>query len=239
MIFILIILVIILIIVVFYLKKENKSLHNYLLENNDLLEKLKLVNHENKNQLLVIKGKIKNGDTDLCNYIDLLLDEKIMDNETFFYLTSKIPSSGLRGLIFSKVSLMKENKINVDLQIGFGLNDIDLDKLGISFVKDLCKIIGVFLDNAYEASLNCSFKEVIIGLNMLDKNKLLIVISNTYDGKLNSKMMSKKRFTTKGKNHGFGLSIVKKIVNKNNRFKNETIIKENIFIQKLEIDLDN
>ena len=74
--------------------------------------------------------------------------------------------------------------------------------------------MGVFLDNAIDAATTAKEKEVEIDIKN-DNNCILISISNTFDDKADTKQIGKKGFTTKGKGHGYGLSIVKDI-NKHN-----------------------
>ena len=49
------------------------------------------------------------------------------------------------------------------------------------------------------------------------------------------KLEQKKRYTTKGKGHGYGLQLVKNIVENNSKFETETEISSNTFTQTLKI----
>ena len=79
--------------------------------------------------------------------------------------------------------------------------------------KDCLKILGVFIDNAIEAVKN--EKEKYINLEFIkQKEQIIIIVRNTCTSRVNIKDLTKNGFTTKGKNHGYGLSLVSDIVRK-------------------------
>ena len=60
-----------------------------------------------------------------------------------------------------------------------------------------------------------------------------IIISNSYDEELNTDKIGKERFSTKGKNRGHGLLLVKHIVDNNKIFETKTDITNELYIQKI------
>lgn len=62
-----------------------------------------------------------------------------------------------------------------------------------------------------------------------------MIISNTYDNVIDEEKVGNEKYSTKGKNRGHGLLLVKKILNENNRFESETKITDRIYIQKIKI----
>ena len=217
------------------IKYEYDSLLNNLEEYETMLDFQRVANHENKNQLLVIKGMIEKNDMDTVKYINSIVKEKHEDNESFLYHTNKIPSGGLRGLIYYKILLMKEKKILVDLNIDKSVRKIKFDKIDIDTNKDLCKIIGVLLDNAIEAVENLEQKKIQISLNYYD-NLLKITVANNFIGEIDICNIENKGYTTKGKGHGYGLSLVKNLIEKNKRIKNIKEINANVFKQNIILD---
>ena len=205
-------------------------------EYEDIMDRYRVANHENKNELLTIRNMVKEKDKATANYIDKLVGNKIKDNDNILYKTSKIPEGGLRATIYAKLCKMDEMGINYILDIANDVRTVDLINLGDDTMLNICKIIGVFLDNAIEAVETLTKKEVTIELFIMD-NDLCIDISNNYSGNLKLDEISAMRSTTKGEGHGYGLVLVTEILKKDKRLKNEKSVNRESFTQKLKIKM--
>lgn len=201
-----------------------------------MLDYQRVTNHENKNDLLVIKGMVEKRDKNTIKYIDNIIKTEKEPNDTFLYQTNKIPSGGLRGLVYYKTLLMKEKNINVSLDISNSVRKIDFEKMDLDFNRDVCRIIGVFLDNAIEAVCNEKNKNISITMNY-DKDKFTIIIMNNFTGVIDMDLIDNKGYTTKNSGHGYGLSLVKELVSKYDNISNKRIITRNIFKQEINIDM--
>ena len=200
-----------------------------------MIDKFRINNHENKNQLLTIRNMTKDKKT--VNYIDKLVDNKINDNERIMHKTSKIPEGGLRATIYSKICLMDKYKIKYNLDVAKDVRTVDLINMNENLMIDVCKILGVFLDNAIEAVKKEKNKLVRIEIYIMDK-ELCIDISNNFKGNIDFDKLGNSKYTTKGENHGYGLMLVNKILSENsNDLKNEMNINGNIFTQTLKIKM--
>lgn len=200
-----------------------------------LIDKLRINNHENKNELLTIRNMIKDKKT--IKYIDKLLDNKTKDNNKIMKETYKIPEGGLRATIYSKMCLMDKYKINYQLDIAKDIRTTDLINLDDELILNICKILGVFLDNSIEAVKDLKEKQITIEIYKMD-DRLYIEITNNFEGKIDINKMSNKRYTTKGEGHGYGLSLVSKIINENKDIlENEKEINGNNFTQTLKIKM--
>lgn len=206
-----------------------KSLKDY----ENMMSKYRVANHENKNLLKTIRAMIINKEKDIPKYIDSIVEEKYEDDEKLLFNMSVIPSGGLRATIYSEILKIKEKKINYTLDIDRKLRAVDLIELDTDTIIDICKIIGVFIDNSIEAVSSLKSKNIIISL-FVDNNNLNIKVSNNYKGKIDVEKIYNEGYTTKGKGHGYGLPLVKQIVNSNNgTFKNTTEISKELFSQLL------
>lgn len=222
-------------------KNRIQSEYDILLKNlneyENLLDLQRVTNHENKNQLLVIKGMIDKGESNTSEYINSIIDTQYKDNDAIIYKTNRIPSGGLRGLIYYKILTMKEKKINSNLDVDRSLNELDFDNIPIKTNQELCKIVGVFLDNAIQAVSELKKKEIDIYLKY-ENDELYIKVSNNYSGVIELDKIDNSGYTTKGKGHGYGLSLVKGIIRENDCFKNDREIHGKMFSQIIRLKIN-
>lgn len=170
-------------------------------------------NHEYNNQLMVLKGYLDKPDR-LKDYLELIIGEhKTGQNYTVKQL-GFLPDGGIKGLLYHKLSKMEEEGIKSYLYVDQGMQELSEDIFDIKTCQDITKILGVFIDNAIDASSKADQKEIEIDFKV-QKDCLIISVANTYDNKTDVNKIGKKGYSTKGAGHGFGLSIVKDI-SKNN-----------------------
>ena len=212
------------------IKAENVSLMESLHQYEDMVDRQRVDNHENKNQLLIIKNMIKKNDKDVIKYIDTVVKDEKEDDEALYTKVKSIPSGGLQGIIYQKMLSMKDNRILFSLDVSRDVRNIDLEKMDIEDNYKLCKIVGVLLDNAIEESLKIDDRRIMISL-YVDDDMLIIDISNKFDGKIDLDKIDEEGYTTKGEGHGYGLSLVKKLVNGNDCFINERKVNKDVFKQ--------
>ena len=90
----------------------------------------------------------------------------------------------------------------------------------------------MYLDNAIEASSESKDKKLGIEIYLIGKD-IEIIISNTFENEIRAEKIGIEKFTTKGKNHGHGLLLVKYILRSNSIFESTNEITNNVYIQKL------
>ena len=217
------VLVLVFVIIVYLLYKEsiksNKLSENYNILLNyleqyekEIEEKRKIV-HDFKNQLIVINGYADPSNTKLKEYISEIIKENrvIRDN----YLVKNIDKiqSGLKGLIYYKFSQL-DKSMNIDLLIKKKVKEFD--DLNSKVNKDVIKIVGILLDNAIESARASNDKYISLEMKKED-NKILIIIENSTDKKVDTSKIMGTGFSTKGKNRGYGLSIVNDIIKNNDK----------------------
>lgn len=232
----------VLIFVMMYLKEnsdKNKLISRYdtLLCNVQTYEKLIIEKsknqHEYRNQLIILKDLIEKKNKKALNYIDELLNINEQEiNYNWLIKLNNIPQGGLKGLLYYKISQMQENGINVYVDINNNLESKNIWGVCDQHLKDVSRIVGVYIDNAIEAAIHSTKKYIIIEAELID-NDIIFTFSNTYEGNLDIDKMDSAGFTSKGKGKGYGLSLVSDILKKNNKLKQEREINGIYYVQKL------
>ena len=204
-----------------------------------MIDKFRVDTHENKNEFRTIRNmlKAKAKKDDVIKYIDKLIDNKIKDNDKIMKKTAKIPEGGLRATIYSKLCLMDTLNVKYRLNISRDVRTTDLINLDEDLVLKICKILGVFLDNAIEAVKELNKKEIVVEIYTMDNN-LCIDITNNFKGSLDLEKISNIKYTTKGDGHGYGLTLVKKLLEEeSDKLENEKSINRDTFTQTLKIKM--
>lgn len=201
------------------------------------IENQRILRHETKNEFLTIRGKIhdKVKESKILAYIDEILKEKIEVKQEEYAKFGYLPANGIKGLCYLKTQEAQDKGLNTNINISKRIENSNIYKLNIKEQKDLGKILGVFLDNAIEASLTSKDKEFGIEAYLNLKKECQIIISNTYDTKIDTSKIGKKRFSTKGAKRGHGLLLVNHIVANNKIFEVKTNITQGLYIQTLTI----
>lgn len=200
------------------------------------IEEQRTINHESKNELLTIRSKLsEENDKELCSYIDSIIGDKKSVKSAKFSKFKYLPSNGLKGFFYYKFIEAEKRGIKVSLNISKLVENSYLGDMKTKDFKDLTRIIGVYLDNAIEAASTSKDKK--LGIEIYEvKGIIQIIISNTYDNAIEKDKVGNERYSTKGKNSGHGLLLVKRILNENNRITSETKITDSLYIQTIKIN---
>lgn len=194
-----------------------------------LINEYRVINHENKNQLNCIKGMTNNKK--VHSYINEIMENKQSENKEILNQALLIPTGGLRGLLYSKMVVMKNKNISYRLYVDKKINSKLIKNISSKTILDVCQIIGVFIDNAIEAVENCDNKMIIVNIYKLDD--IVIEIINNFTEEFDINKIDRLGYTTKDGMHGYGLSLVNKILKANSNLLNERTIKDKMFKQKL------
>ena len=238
-------LIITLILILFYLFKQKAENENILKKYDNLLditknyekdiEEQRIINHESKNELLTIRTKLSDKDNkELCEYVDSIIGEKKSSKSARFSKLKYLPSNGLKGFFYYKLTEAEQKGINVLINVSKQIENSFINNINTKDFKDLSRIIGVYLDNAIEASLLSKEKKLGIEIYLI-KNTIEMIFTNTYNYPIEKDKVGKEKYSTKGKNRGHGLLLVGRILKENDIFISETKITEKLYIQTLKI----
>lgn len=207
------------------------NLFNYVKVFEDWIENEQLIRHEYKNQLAVLRCMTK--EKEVKEKIDSIISNNInIDGEMISQLKN-LPSGGFKGLLYYKIAVARNNKVNIDVDVG---SDVAkrLKKFNKEELEILSKLIGIYCDNAIEAAKETRKKIVLI--EIYEYNKIIhIVISNTFNKKKDISKRNEKGVSTKGEGRGNGLYFASKLVSKNKWIEEKQDIVDNFYIQKISV----
>lgn len=211
------------------LKVKNSILYECMANIEDYQEEQDLKIHEYKNQLSKITAIT--SDKEVLSKIEEILDVDLTADTYLLGKIRSIPKGELKSLIYYKLLIASRENLNFFINIGSEINN-EVYNFNKNQYKILSNLIGIFFDNAIEASKESKEKELYF--EIYDSNiGLTFLISNTYKGKIDLSKIGTKGYTTKGGSHGKGLHLAKKMLNKNNNISTRTIINGNQFVQKI------
>lgn len=183
------------------LKQQNISYENQAEIMNRSLSTIKSLKHDMKNHIITLKSIYKNGMQELFDeYTDKILfeicDDKIFSHSDNFIIDS-ILNYKLQELDGLQVS------IKLDISIPQNLNVL---------AYDLTVILGNLLDNAITAIKQTKNDKKLSLCMHITKGSLVVLIDNSYNGRLN--FLGEKFRTTKisKENHGIGLENVQNTI---------------------------
>lgn len=210
----------------FQVSKEYDNLLNWLETYEKELNQKRILMHEFKNQIITIKGMIFKNNYQLNNYLNSIIEE--IKNEDFVKLLNikSLKELGWQGLISYKLGEAENKKIKPLILIKKEAKNLPLIILNSKQKRDLLKLIGIYLDNAIEASEKTKIKVLEINVS-IRKKEIEINIINSF---------SKKATFNKLNNRGYGLLLAEKIL-KNNYFIREQTEVGKFYSKTLIIDL--
>ncbi len=233
MIFIFSIIIVFLLFLLLICHTKIKCLLDIVLKYEKIIDDQGKKNHEYNNQLLVLLGCIDNKKK-LKDYLYTIIDDHKTGQNYEIRQLSHMPEGGIKKLLYFKMYKMNKNNVNCCLYISEDAGKI-VENLNLRMYKDLTKILGVFIDNSFEAAKNSKERDVFIDFKE-DGNYLNITISNSYNNELIDKV-GKNKFSTKGEGHGYGLLLVKEINKRNKKIEIVTDYDKDMFKQTVLVDL--
>lgn len=200
------------------------------------LDKQKELRHESKNQLITARSKIvdKKKEYEVIEYLNSIIADYVKGNNEKYTSFQYLPANGIKGFFYYKANEAENNGIHLSINVSPKVENTFIGNLDTNDFKQLGILLGVYLDNAIEASKNSKDKKMAIEIYKTDED-VEIIISNTYEGKIDTESIGKTKYTTKGKNHGYGLMLVSKILEDNKRFEAQRIVTDVVYSQKIKI----
>nr|WP_242651542.1 GHKL domain-containing protein [Clostridium botulinum] len=212
--------------------EEKNEIEEYSHIIEDMYSETRRFKHDYINMLSPLKEYIDNEDIEglseffYNNVIDM--DKNIKWSNSNIDKLKYIKVSGLKAILSTK--LIKASSMNIDINVHI-VEDIDYIHMNI---MDLCRIIGILMDNAIEASGECEAPKICIVVANKNDYVVIALHNNFFGDKPLIHKIYKEGFSTKGRGRGLGLYTVKNIIDikYENVFLN-TSIEGNVFIQEI------
>ena len=214
-------------------QKAMQDLQDYTRNLEAMYNSLRSFKHDYINILLSLSGYIEDGDMDrLKDFFEskIFPTKNLITGEDYkLNQLSNISVLEIKSLLSAKMIYAHESGIDITIDIPDKVESFLIDTV------DLARILGNFLDNAIEATLETEQPQ--IGLNIIqNKTGVSIIISNRFrDNGLMLHKLKQKGFSTKIGHQGIGLGNAQKIINSYDNVLLETTMKWDYFTQHIEL----
>ena len=214
-------------------QKSMQDLQDYTRNLEAMYNSLRSFKHDYVNILLSLSGYIEDGDMDRLKDF---FESKIFPTKNLItggdYKLNQLSNIGvleIKSLLSAKMIYAHESGIDITIDIPDKVESFLIDTV------DLARILGIFLDNAIEATLETEQPQ--IGLNIIqNKTGVSIIISNRFrDNGLMLHKLKQKGFSTKIGHQGIGLGNAQKIISSYDNVLLETTMKCDYFTQHIEL----
>jgi two-component system CitB family sensor kinase len=184
-----------------------RALAEELTDYRHLVDSLRAQNHEFMNKLQTISGLLQLGEhEEVLDYIDTLASKNSRLNHL---LSEHIRDNKIAGLLLTKYALFSENKIDFIID-----QDSLVDGLPAELnAEEACSIIGNLLENAMDAVGQGEQRKIVIFIDSNQDHFIMEVYNSgpPVDEAILERIYEK-GFSTKGKNRGYGLYLIRSII---------------------------
>lgn len=198
------------------------------------IEREQFTRHEYKNQLAVLYAM--SSEKEVKNKIEEIINQNLNIKNEVVNNLKDLPKGGLKGLLYYKTIIAEKNKLKVTVDISIKPKGI-LSKLSKEKINTISKIIGIYYDNAIEAAKESRKKTLLFEIYEL-KDKVNIVISNTFKKSSLIDNHFEKGISSKGSGHGNGLYYASRILKANNWLEQKQEIIDNYYVETIRVKKD-
>lgn len=218
-----------------YEKLSNQQLNSYFTSLETVNNEMQKFQHDYMNILLTLNSYINQGDLNqLKDYFNTKIVKFEIDTLNTNYLVNSLRNLNileLKSLVLTKSIFAIEKKVEINIEIPQKIEKVPID------IIDFSRLIGILMDNAIEASIECENPFINLAVLELSSNNLLIVIENSFEGEVDLSNIYLYNFSTKDKSRGLGLKTVNEILSKYPNILLNTRIENENFIQEIEMNL--
>ena len=212
-------------------EKQLKILEAYIKNLEQLNEKTSAFRHDYKNILSGLTGFLKEGKTEeMTVYLSEIIHatEKISEDQDLAWKELRyVYPLELKGFLYEKILSAYAQKVQMQVQVAEKLD------FQCSYMNDVIRILGIFIDNAIEETTDMENGYVVI-VAMNTEQGCLFSVANNYKQKPELALIQQRGYTTKGENHGMGLYWAEEMIKKHEIIHNMDITDTEV-VQEIEI----
>lgn len=194
-------------------------------------QNMRTFKHDYKNMMSSLylqskEGHVEEMEKTLSRLIDDF-DEDIGKKMNLTNQLSNILISEVKSLLIQKITKIDKYQIPLHLEVLYPIQAVKIN------IMDLCRILGILLDNAIE-----EVRDDMGDINIVLSNQeagLHIIIDNKLFHEVNMPDLFREGYTTKDSHHGIGLISLQKIIEKYPNVTHAVQIKDNRFIHEISI----
>lgn len=209
---------------------EQQTFTEYMQSLERVNQDMQTFRHDHANILLSLRGYIENGDmTGLKKYFDehiVKVEQQTLFKNQLFNQLDRLKIVEIKGLISTKLLLADELSIPISVEVPETIEDIAIDRIHLS------RILGIFLDNAIEASTSLEAPQINLAFLSMSNEVIIVIENRLLNGEVSMQQFFTERYSTKGEHRGLGLPSVRDILSGysnitwNSRIENQWFIHE-------------
>ena len=212
------------------LENANNTIHSLTI----LHDQVRSFKHDFDNMVNSIGGYVVNEDIEgLKKYYNQLLEECHKTNNLYALSPAVINHPAIYHLLATKYYEADQKNIQIHLDVFLDLNEIE-ERMKI---YDFTRILGILLDNAIDAAVECEKKIINVTFRKeIGNNMIAVIIQNTYNNKdVDTETIYQKGVSSKENHSGLGLWKIRQILMRNNNLNLFTTKNDEFFTQQFEI----
>lgn len=216
---------------------QSSIMQDYAHRMESLYEGIRSFRHDYRNTLATMQHYIDEENTKaLKEYFHktILRDATVLSDDSFTLgRLHQLKDDAVKSLLYTKTVAILNHEINFELEIAESVPVLPMDSL------TLCRILGILLDNALEASLDSAEKMLRIAVITTDTSVLFSITNSTLALPVPVGALLDRGYSSKEGHEGIGLATVMELLDSIPCAELSTKYEDTVFCQTLDVQQDN
>ena len=216
-----------------YKNEMLQSLQSYNVTVEDMATEMRRFRHDHMNMLLGFHEYIESNDIEnIHSYFKQYMtafSEATVVMESQIDELKNIKRPEIKSILSAKVLYAQQLGITVNIEVPDEIIITD-----VSSLLDLCRITGIFMDNAIEACRDLDSASLRF-MSIKKGSEILFVFMNTCDLPPDIARLGDRGYTTKEGQRGLGLYTARRLIEKNSNLALSTLVQDGMFVQELSV----